>query len=377
MGRLGRPFISPLPDSTPALAMIVPTLLAAVLTLPARTGEAPVDVRAAVGKGLKWLAARQAKDGSWSGTSNPLTVTPTAYAGLALLMEGSTPAHGEYAPNIRAAMGWFEKNAQPGGLLVPPADTGEQSRLLAAHATAVLFLTCAYDADDDEARRERLERLLAAAVGYAAEKQTKGGGWGFTAGNSGYEDTMTTATMLHALFAARRAGIDVPQSVTRAATRYLVRATAPSGGVAYGGAGGVPQAGTEQPLPAALAASAVLTAPGLRPESLGKWVRYARTNPPQFGAQDNMNTFTLLHDLSVARAANALGERGHRAVLPGVAAAEEVRWLAVRAGLYRRVAAGQSADGSWRDVYVGPASSTALALIILQLDNNHLPAFSR
>jgi hypothetical protein len=352
--------------------MIVPVLIVAAFTLPTPPG----DARAAVAKGLAWLAASQAKDGSWSGTINPLKTTPTAYAGLALLMEGSTPQHGRYAPNIRAAAAWFEKNAQADGLLVPPTDAGERPRSMAGHAAALLFLASAYDVDDDEARRGRLAKVLDAAVAFAAEKQTKSGAWPFNA-TAASEDTVTTATILHALVTAERAGVGVPKTVTDAAVRYLVRATTPEGGVAYGTSGRRPRAGDGQPLPTGAAAAAVLTAPDLRPAPLGKWVRYAHASPVQFGAQDSINTFTLLHDLGVARAANALGERGHRSLLPDVAAADEVLWRAVRADVYKKVAAAQTQDGSWRDVFIGPSSSTAVALIILQLDNNYLPAFSR
>ena len=37
----------------------------------------------------------------------------------------------------------------------------------------------------------------------------------------------------------------------------------------------------------------------------------------------------------------------------------------------------QTADGSWADQNFGPAYATSLALVILQLDNDYVPAFSR
>ena len=54
-----------------------------------------------------------------------------------------------------------------------------------------------------------------------------------------------------------------------------------------------------------------------------------------------------------------------------------MRWSAYRALLFKAVKATQGKDGSWPDVYIGPAYSTALALMILQLDNDFVSAFSR
>ncbi|MBM3981276.1 MAG: hypothetical protein FJ304_13500 [Planctomycetes bacterium] len=54
----------------------------------------PPDATASVRAGLTWLAGQQKADGSWAGAGGVEPTTITAYAGLALLMEGSTPARG-------------------------------------------------------------------------------------------------------------------------------------------------------------------------------------------------------------------------------------------------------------------------------------------
>ena len=74
-------------------------------------------------------------------------------------------------------------------------------------------------------------------------------------------------------------------------------------------------------------------------------------------------------------AAHALGENGHRALDPN--ADEPLRWTEYRARLYAHLKDAQSANGSWGDQSIGPEYATSLALIILQLDNDFLPAFSR
>ena len=48
-----------------------------------------------------------------------------------------------------------------------------------------------------------------------------------------------------------------------------------------------------------------------------------------------------------------------------------------RAKLYKAVVATQKPDGSWADVSFGPEYATPVALVLLQLDNDFLTAFSR
>src|SRR5438046_28748 len=96
--------------------MTAVTALALVLTAPPAGSDAP-DVSGRVRAGLKWLAAQQNEDGSWAGTNGRLPTFATAHAGLALLMEGSTPKDGTHAPHLRKAVAWMEQNAQRDGRL--------------------------------------------------------------------------------------------------------------------------------------------------------------------------------------------------------------------------------------------------------------------
>src|SRR5262245_41758318 len=94
------------------------TVLALALVAPSAPPEpappAP-DVRENVRTGLNWLADQQKKDGSWSGPNELMPSASTATAGIAFLMQGSTLKHGPYAPNLRAALAWFEKGFQADG----------------------------------------------------------------------------------------------------------------------------------------------------------------------------------------------------------------------------------------------------------------------
>lgn len=357
-------------------------VLVSVVLAAANPATRTPDLRQCVDKGLKWLAANQAKDGSWAVNGNFLRTQATAYAGVALLMEGSTLRHGAYSDNLRRAVGWFENVAQPNGLLVPADDPGERGRTMQSHAPALLFLACAYDVDDDEPRRERLRKLLAAAVLYAADGQTRRGGWGLVAARDGgdYDEFNQTTAMLHALFAADRAGIEVSRGTIQRALRHLADGTDRNGGIIFSIAGGVvPDSGGGQPYPTAAAAAALLTSEH-RPPLLAKWVGFSTryiTVPaaPKSPAVAQTDSYTLLQLLTLGRVANALGDDGHRRLDP--AAGAPLRWSAYRTRLSAYVAGTQKPDGRWTDLYLGDAYTTSIALTILQLDNNYLPAFSR
>ena len=375
--RVVRPvFVAPFATCGDSMNAVV----ALALLAPAADPEpAAPDVTDSVRTGLKWLAAQQRDDGSWSGTLNGAPTTITAIAGLAFLMEGSTPKSGPYAPNLRKALAWFEKKAGTNGMLASNG-TNETYQYVPSHANALLFLVCVHDVDDDPERARRIAPLIEKAVTFVVGCQTSRGGWGFISARDGndYDDGYSTATVLQALFAARRAGFDVPKSATDKGVRYLVNSTNRDGGVIYSIYGGaVPRGNDGQPLHTAGAAAGLLMTDGARPEVLAKWVRNAHSSTaPQL--RDLRNTSYVLHmHYHMARAAYALGESGHARLEPDARGADLLKWSAYRATAFKAVKAAQGKDGGWADPSVGPTYSTALALVILQLDNGYLPAFSR
>src|SRR5262245_38929931 len=132
--------------------MLIATFVAIALTIQPEKSSTTVEIGDSVKRGLKWLAEAQDKDGSWGGNGGLYRTSTTAFAGLAFLMEGSTPKEGRYAASIRKAIAWFEAHARPDGLLVPESDQNDNYRSTYAHACALLFLVSAYDVDDDELR---------------------------------------------------------------------------------------------------------------------------------------------------------------------------------------------------------------------------------
>jgi hypothetical protein len=361
--------------------MFASTLLVAALGgTPAALPEAGApEVHHCVKKGLKWLVAQQSSEGTWTARNGFFTASTTAYAGLALLMEGSTLQEGKYAANLRLAVAWFEKIAQPNGLLVPANEQSEPGGgYMQSHTAALLFLASAYDTDDDTGRRKRLRPVLYNAVQFAVQAQTRRGGWGFFAAGATYafDTSPSTADMLQALLIAEKAGISVPRDSCEKAVKYLLDATNSDGGVHFTLAN---ESGAGPDTTAITAATLAMT--DRKPRALACEVvctrRTAVSIGIKYGREVSFHSSALHEYLATARIAHALGDFGHQILDPGAKETDLLRWSPYRERLFRYLRHNQAIDGSWPDIVVGPSYSTALTLIMLQMDNNYLPAFGR
>ena len=132
------------------------------------------------------------------------------------------------------------------------------------------------------------------------------------------------------------------------------------------------------PVNSAAAAAVVLMSDRSRPRQLPQWTRHGTESAAQQLQFLRSNPSGVLPHLSyVSRAAFALGESGHEKLDPDTREADRVRWSAQRAAIHKALKDTQSKNGSWVDQNFGPVHATSLALVILQLDNDYLPAFSR
>src|ERR1700730_2645566 len=104
-----------------------------------RADELPQEYRAAVQKGLEWVAKQQHRDGHWEAIGGQYPSAMTALAGMVLLMEGSTIREGKYADRIRRAVDWLMERSQRNGLLANPNNAVEMGRYMYGHGFGLLF----------------------------------------------------------------------------------------------------------------------------------------------------------------------------------------------------------------------------------------------
>ncbi|NLE37786.1 MAG: hypothetical protein GX621_07160, partial [Pirellulaceae bacterium] len=180
--------------------------------LAADRGGTP-ESEAAVERGLRWLAAQQHKDGSWTfyhpkdmtrrpyadpGTETSTTAA-TAMALLPFLGAGQTHVAGEYQETVARGLYYLNNRAN-----MTPHGADLQEGTMYAQGLGAIALCEAYGLTRDET----LKGLAARAVEFIVYAQDKnGGGWRYTPGQPG--DTTVTGWQLMALKSAEMAGLHV------------------------------------------------------------------------------------------------------------------------------------------------------------------------
>lgn len=337
--------------------------------------------------GLEWLKNNQAKDGSWSANGqNPMSMT--GMAGLALLCEGSTVAQGKYRDNIRKAVDFLVSRAQKGGgrngLIGNPDNPGETGRYMYGHGFALLFLASAYGEDQDKESREKLREVLKRAVEYAGSAQSSQGGWFYTSKTEGHDsdEGSVTVTQMQALRACRDAGIPVPKEIVTKGYDYLKKSTTVDGGVVYSlGRGGMgAPAGGGRPALTAAAIACFFASGNYNDENVKKWFKFCEksipiTGPGGSGVRLGFDEYTHFY---YAPSIYFLGEDGWKKMFKTEIAS--ITWKKYKESFFEGACRAQGADGGWTGTGswgAGPIYSTAVYCVIMQLDNNCLPVFTR
>jgi hypothetical protein len=357
-------------------AVLAGLMLAAVWAAPVRAEEVPAEYRAAINKGLEWMARNQSKDGHWEAFGGQYPVTMTAMGGMSLLMEGSTIREGKYKDNIRRAVHWLLQRAMPNGMIGNPNIPGEAGRYMYGHGFAMLFLSCVAGEEDEGESRRKLVDVLERAAKFSHDAQTNRGGWGYVSAREGnnFDEGSVTVTQVQGLRAARNAGVIVPQEAIKMARKYLSDSTNEQGGVIYslGGGGG----GEGRPALTAAAIACGFSTGDYNSPLIKKWFKFCQMHVGNLagGARFGHDEYTHYY---LSQAVYMLGEDGYGKLFPESRESDRLRWSAYRKVTFENLLRTQGADGSWSGGHVGPVFITAIHLCILQLDNGVLPIYQR
>jgi hypothetical protein len=342
----------------------------------ARAEETPAEYRAAVKKGLEWMARNQSKDGHWEAFGGQYPVTMTALGGMCLLMEGSTIREGRYKDNIRRATDWLLQRAMPNGMIGNPNIPGEAGRYMYGHGFGMLFLSCVVGEEEEGDRRRRLVEVLERAAKFSHNAQTNRGGWGYVSAAEGhnFDEGSVTVTQMQGLRAARNAGIAIPPDVIKKGMQYLKESTNEQGGVIYslGGGGG----GDGRPALTAAAIACGFSAGDYSSPLIRKWFKFCQAHVGNFGVGARFGHDEYTH-YYLAQAIYLLGEDGYAKLFPDSRESERLTWSAYRKTTFENLLRTQQSDGSWTGGHVGPVFITAIHLSIMQLDNAVLPLYQR
>lgn len=342
-----------------SLRLLLCALVCVVLgdaSLPPRAAAEPINdpkVRAAIHRGLDWIANSQSRLGHWSANDGRYSTAMTALAGMALLAEGSTTTQGKYAPNIRRAVDYLVSRARPNGLI------GEQrdDRYTYGHGYSMLFLSQVLGEEEDLDRRETLIEVLTKAVQFTGEAQTQAGGWGYVSAKDGhdFDEGSTTITQVQGLRGCRNAGIPVPKEIIDKAIKYIRQCTLPDGGVQYSSKGG-----GGRPAITAAAIACLFNAGDYDSEYVPKLLEYANRNLANIGNEG----FGHWHYAHYYYAQVKYREGGKI-------------WSEYRDKIFGRIVSEASPNGSWNQGYIGTIYTTAINLTILQLEDAMLPIYQR
>jgi len=172
-------------------------------------------------KGLAYLAGSQNEKGSW----NDSVGSEPGVVGLcvaAFLAHGEDPVNGPYAKNIRNGIDYIISQQNE--------TNGYIGSSMYNHAFGTKALAEAYGVVDNPEIAPALDKAVDLIL--SSQKRNRLGGWRYTP-ESRDADTTVTGCQIVTLFAARNAGIAVPEDAIRKGLAYLNNNRNSEGGYGY------------------------------------------------------------------------------------------------------------------------------------------------
>jgi len=198
--------------------------------LPARAVETvPTQVDVIYERGLQYLAKTQNNKGSWD-DSTGMEPGVVGLCVVAFLARGEDPNNGPYAKNIRLGIDYIlSQQAEYNGYI---------GKNMYNHGFATLALAESYGMIEHEKVAPALKKAVELIL--SAQKRNRFNAWRYTP-DARDADTTVTGCQMIALFAARNAGIAVPDDAIKKGLSYLATCRGTDGAYGYTAAvGGKP-----------------------------------------------------------------------------------------------------------------------------------------
>lgn len=301
--------------------------------------EIPPELEEMYNRGLAYLAGTQTAQGNWEGSydQQPGVV---GLAVLAFLACGEDPNYGPYRQVIKRGAAFI--------LTQQDASTGYIGNSMYNHGFATLALAELYghlqEPDVGDALRKAVNLIL------ESQEQNPLGAWRYTPVSKDADTTASGAPMV-ALFAARNAGLSVPDKAFERGLAFFANSTGGDGGVAY-----TNQSGGGNTVRTAISSLVFSLANDYQSEASRSNFQYLRDNKDQTSSSYPYYQF---YYLSQALFQGDMGE-----------------WELWNQRVFRVFRATQTRDGSWS----GPRGSTfatAGALLTMALNYRLMPIYER
>jgi hypothetical protein len=309
----------------------------------------------AVKRALDFLAKQQSKDGSFStggrGWGGGHRAAMTGLAGLALLSGGHVPGRGKHATVVKKAAEFLLRLQDREGCY---ADAGGRS--MHGHGYALHFMAECYGMSNERSFGKRLRKSVQRGVRLTARCQSPEGGWIYQPVASGHEGSVAI-TQVQAIWAARQAGINVPQKTIDKGVNYMKKSQCSDGGIAY-------RLGMRRSTPALSVAGVMIFC------GFGK-----RESRESRRAIDYMRK-----RMSTYVNGGASGHRHYTDLYFGQALyqAGDPEWSKNFPKLRDRIIKGQQSDGSLgTGTGYGKVFSTSCHVLVLAIPYQYLPTFQR
>lgn len=297
----------------------------------------PSEVDRMYVKGLQYLARAQAPEGRWNEMPYGAEPAVVGLAIVAMLAHGDDPNNGPYALQIKRGLDFILKNMNQ--------TTGYIGRSMYNHGFATLALAEAYGHVLDE----RLGPALEKAVRLITSSQARNplSAWRYSPESVDADTTVSGAQMV-ALFAARNAGLAVPEEAIQKGIAFFLKCQTPEGGFGYTSATSPNGART------AIGCLVLALAKEKKSKSFESALAFLKTAP---GDASYQQYFLYYAAQAYFHASPELWNEWNR---------KNIKTLGTT----------QNDDGSW-DGQFGPTFSTAASLLSLALNYRYLPIYER